>query len=162
MLASLMKQLIQVQSSVPESVKNLYDQHKNTSPLSLPIDDFFKTLRSVVSDYTRVFIVIDALDEYEDRSRLISDMAKLQAQTGANLFTTSRPIPEIEMEIKEVFQRSISLEISARREDVEKYLDGHIWQLPLLDEKNLDLSKETKMKIKTEIKTKVTGAANGV
>jgi hypothetical protein len=160
-LASLLKQFVQEQDSVPESVKLLYDKHRKKNPPP-SISDLSEALQSVLSNYSRAFIVIDALDECQDRGTLISYMAKLQAQTGANLFTTSRPIPEIKMEFEEVFRESIPLEIIARREDVEKYLDGHMWQLPLLDEKNLDLSKETKMKIKTKIKTKITEAANGV
>jgi hypothetical protein len=100
-----------------------------------------------VADYSRVFIVVDALDECQiadgGRKRLLSEMFNLQAKTGANLLMTSRFI----LEIMKEFERSISLEIRASDEDVERYLDGHILQLPLFVSRNLDLQKEIKSKI---------------
>jgi len=74
---------------------------------------------------------------------LLLELFNLQAKTRANLLTTSRFIPEI---IKE-FEGSISLEIRARDEDVERYLNGHMSQLLSFVSRNLDLQKEIKTKI---------------
>jgi hypothetical protein len=158
MLASLIKQLVQL--SVPDRVKCFYDKHKKSPSSSCSISDLSEVLQYVLSgyNYTRIFIVIDALDECQDQSTLTSEIFKLQARTGANLFTTSRPIQGIKKE----FGGSILLEISARDEDVEKYLDGQISQLPLLTEENRDLTKEIKTEIKTKIKAKITRVVNGV
>jgi hypothetical protein len=62
LLASLLKQLTQERSSLPESVKALYDHHKDkrTRPL---FDEISRTLQSVAAMSSQVFIVVDALDE---------------------------------------------------------------------------------------------------
>ncbi|KAF2189350.1 ankyrin, partial [Zopfia rhizophila CBS 207.26] len=163
-LASLVRQLVQEQPCVPESVKYLYNDHKSKPSSSLRIGAFSKVLQSIVSGYTRVFIVIDALDECRepDRSAVLSEISQLQAEARINLFTTSRPGQRIQTEIEKRFPMMRSVEISARDDDVGKYIDGHMLQLSLLDDENDDLSEETKMKIKADIKTKIIGAANGV
>jgi hypothetical protein len=76
--------------------------------------------------YSRVFIIVDALDECQIsdgcRTRLLSKIFNLQVRNGANIFATSRFIPDI----TEKFQGSISLEIRASDEDMQRYLDGRI------------------------------------
>ena len=67
----------------------------------------------------------------------------------ANIFATSRFIPEI----TEKFEGSISLEIRASDEDVRRYLDGHMSQLPAFVKRSPDLQEE----IKTEIIKAVEG-----
>lgn len=156
-LRSLLKQLIRERPSIPEIVKRLYDDHKEKQSPP-PIDEISKALQSVINDHSRTFIVIDALDECQDPETLLSGIFELQAHTGANLFITSRPVEEI----KKKFEGSLSLEICARDEDIGKYLDGHMSQLPILDERNKDLSEEVKAKIKKQIKTEIAKAANGV
>jgi Cdc6-like AAA superfamily ATPase len=124
-LASLLKQLSQEQSTLPGSLKRLHDQHKDkrTRP---SFDEISKTLHDVAAMYSRVFIVVDALDEYQVsdgcRMRFLSEILSLQAKCGANLFTTSRFIPEI----IETFKDAISLEIRASDEDMRIYLNNRI------------------------------------
>ena len=129
LLLSLLKQLVQELPSIPESVKNLYTHHKDkrTRP---SFDEILKALHPILADYSRSFIIIDALDECQatdgGRSKLLSEILNLQAKTGASLFLTSRYLPEI---VKE-FEGSISLEIRASDEDVLRYIDGRIsWLL---------------------------------
>lgn len=127
LLASLLKQLATDQSSIPDSVKSLYNQHKDkrTRP---SLDDILKNLCSIMTTYSRVYILVDALDECNssDRSRFLANIFDLQAKTGAKFFATSRPIPDI---VKE-FSGSLSREILASNEDVQRYLDDHMSQLP--------------------------------
>jgi hypothetical protein len=92
LLASLLKQLSH-RSSLPDSVKSLYDKHrdKRTRP---SIDEVSRALQSVAAIYSRVFIIVDALDECQAsdgcRARFLTEIFSLQTKTGANLFTTSR------------------------------------------------------------------------
>jgi hypothetical protein len=152
LLASLLKQLVQEQPSTPESVKSLYERHKDkrTRP---SIDEISKVLYSVIVDHSKAFIIIDALDECQvsdgDRKRLLSEIFNLQAKTGANLFATSRFIPEITKE----FERSIKLEIRASEGDVQRYLAAHILELPSCVSRSSDLQE----KIKSEIIKAVDG-----
>jgi len=97
--------------------------------------------------YSRVFIVIDALDECRlsdgSRARLLSELFTLQANSGANFFATSRFIPEI----TEKFEGSPPLEIHTREEDVRRYLGSRISNFPAFVQRNADLQEEIKTKI---------------
>jgi hypothetical protein len=152
LLASLLKQLIQEQPSTPESVKNLYSCHKDkrTRP---SFNEILEALHSVAAEYSRAFIIIDALDEYQvsnrERRKLLLGIFNLQAKTGVNIFATSRFIPEIEKE----FEGCVSLEIHASDKDVQKYLDGHMSELPPFVSRKVDLQEE----IQTEIIKTVDG-----
>ena len=140
---------------MPESIKGLYMCHKDRRTRPSP-DEILKVLSSVIRDYSRTFIIIDALDECQvsDGARriLLSEIFNLQAETAVSLFATSRFIPEIEKEF-ERGKRGLSLEIRASDEDVQRYLDSHMFQLPSFVSNNLDL----KEKIKTAIVNAVDG-----
>ena len=152
LLLSLLKQLIQGLPYIPENVKTLYEHHrrKRTRP---SFDEISTALYSTTTDYQRAFIVIDALDECQasdgGRRRFLSEIFDLQAKTGANLFATSRFIPEI---VKE-FEGSVSIEIRTRDEDVQRYLDGKMSQLRPFVLRDLALQEN----IKTEIVRTVNG-----
>lgn len=152
LLASLLKQLVESQPSVPDCVKDLYDLHKRkqTRP---SLNAILEVLQSVASIYSRVFIIVDALDECQmsqsRRSKFLSEVFSLQAKTGANFFATSRWIPDIE----ENFKGCLTREILANYDDVVTYLDGHMSELGQFVLKKPDLRE----KIKTEIATSVKG-----
>jgi len=137
-LASLLKQLIQRRPSLPEDVTSLYRRH-NDERTRPSFNEISRVLHSVVADYSKTFIIIDALDECQasdgDRKRLLSEIFNLQAKTGASLLTTSRFIPEIEKE----FKGSISLEIRASDEDVQRYLEGQMFRLASCVMRNTNL-----------------------
>jgi Cdc6-like AAA superfamily ATPase len=151
-LASLLKQLAQGRSSLPYSVKSLHDSHKDrrTRP---SLDEFSRALQSVATLYSRVFITVDALDECQAtsgcRASFLSEIFNLHAKSRANLFMTSRSIPEVTKK----FEGCISLEIRANEHDVRRYIDSHILHLPSFVGHNPDLQEE----IKTEIVNAVDG-----
>jgi len=146
--ASLLKQLIQEQASLPRSMMALYKHCKNkqTRP---SLNEILSVLYSVVADYSKAFIIIDALDECQvssgDRRRLLSEIFDIQTKSGVNLFVTSRFIPDI----KDEFERrgSSLLEIRATDEDVRRYLDDHISQLPSFVLRSLELQENIKTRI---------------
>jgi Cdc6-like AAA superfamily ATPase len=96
LLASLLKQLVQEQPSMPESVKSLYERHKEkrTCP---SFDDISKVLHSIITNYSKTFLIIDALDECQvsngGRSRLLSEIFNLQAKSRASPEQVSLPLP---------------------------------------------------------------------
>lgn len=109
----------------------------------------------MVSLYVKASIVVDALDECPIsegcRSRFISEIIDLQSQTGANVFTTSRFIPEI----TQIFQDTATvLEIRAKDEDVRKYLASRMFCLPAFVGPRPELQEE--------IITEITKAADGM
>lgn len=146
LLLNLLKQLAQSQFSLPNNVKTLYGHHqqKRTRPL---FDELSRALQSVAAMYSRVFIIVDALDECQAsdscRARFLSEIFTLQAKTRANLFTTSRYISNIEKE----FEGSTLLEIRASEEDVRRYLDSHMLRLPGFVTRSPELQEEIKAAI---------------
>ena len=153
LLAGLLKQLARDQLSLPDSLKSLYEKHKGerTRP---SFDEISSTLQSVAALCSRVFVIIDALDECRVteacRTRFLLEIFNLQAKCGANVFATSRFIPEI----TEKFEGSISLEIRASEQDVRRYVDGHISHLSSFVGRDPDL--------REEIKTKIAKAVDGM
>lgn len=151
LLLSLLKQLTQGQCFLPESVKALYDHHKEkrTRP---SFDEISKTFQSVAVIYSRTFIIVDALDECQEsngsRTRFLKEVFAIQAKCGANIFATSRFIPDITTK----FIDSISREIRAHDEDIGTYLDSYI------SKSELKLLKD----IREEIKTKIIEAVGGM
>lgn len=146
LLSSLLKQLSQERPSLPESVKALHDQHRNkrTRP---SIDELSRALQSVAAMCSRVFIIIDALDECQEsdgcRARFLSEIFTLQAKTKANLFATSRHISNIEKK----FEGSTLLDVRASEEDVRRYLDDAVLRLPGFVTRSLELQEEIKAAI---------------
>ncbi|UKZ78708.1 hypothetical protein TrVFT333_006454 [Trichoderma virens FT-333] len=150
LLASLLKQLAQSRPSLSDSVKSLYGSHKakGTRP---SLNKISKELQSIAVLYSKVFIVVDALDECQAsdgcRSKFLSEIFNLQEKSGVNLFVTSRFIPEI----TEKFEESISLEIRASEHDIRRYMDGHISRLPSFVRRNSDLQEEVKIGIASAV-----------
>lgn len=152
LLASLLKRLLEGRPNLPISMKNLYEQHKSkqTRP---SFGEISTELRSIITSFSATFIVIDALDECQvsdgGLTKFLSEILRLQTNTGANLFVTSRFIPHI----VEEFQGAPSLEIHASDGDVKRYLDGQLSRLPSFVRRNLDMQEQ----IKTEIIKAVDG-----
>ncbi|KAI9765366.1 MAG: hypothetical protein M1840_007446 [Geoglossum simile] len=134
LLSSLLKQLVQKQASMPESVEKLYKRHNRERTRPSP-NEILEALESVAPQYSRVFIIVDALDECSvsdsERQKFLSAIFNLQAKTGANIFATSR----INDNIAKLFGVALSLQIHAKDEDIESYLDG---RMPLLQSDILD------------------------
>jgi hypothetical protein len=129
LLSSLLKQLAQEQPALPADVKDLYERH--SSKRSRPsLNEIVKALHSTVLLYSRIFIIVDALDEYhvsnsEGQKKLLSDIFNLQYQAQVNLFATSRFISEIISQ----FEGCLSKEIRAQDDDILKYINGRMPQL---------------------------------
>lgn len=146
LLTSLLKQLAESQPSLPVAVKELYNRHtmKRTRP---SLDEISKSLQAVTTLYSRVFLIVDALDEYQVsnscRQRFLLEIFSLQANHGVNLFTTSRFIPEITTK----FQGNILLEIRASKEDIGRYLEAHMKHLSPFDDWSRQLQDEIKVAI---------------
>lgn len=146
LLLNLLKQLVRSQFPLPNNIKILYEHHQQNQTRPL-FDELSRALQLVAAMYSRVFIIVDALDECQAsdgcRARFLSEIFALQAKTGANLFATSRHISNIEKE----FEGSTLLEIRASEEDVRRYLDGQVLQLPGFVSRSPELQEEIKAAI---------------
>jgi hypothetical protein len=146
LLASILKQLSETHPAIPSTISELYAGHKSkgTRPST---DELRRALTSVAATHSRVFIVVDALDECQTsdgcRSRFVEDCFALQARCRANLFMTSRFLPEV----TEMFDKASTFEIRASPEDVRNYLTGQIFRLPGFVSRDIVLQEEIKNEI---------------
>ncbi|KAI0196461.1 hypothetical protein F4808DRAFT_305556 [Astrocystis sublimbata] len=154
LLSSLLKQLAQTEPSLPRSCQELYGQHKSkrTRPT---LDEILKTLESITAQKSRIFIIVDALDECPTldgcRTKFLSALLTLQENSGINIFATSRPIPRI---INHFRENLSTLEIRATKDDIGRYLQGHLSELPKFIANRPDLQ--------DEITTSITEAVDGM
>lgn len=150
--ASILKQLTQERPSVAEPVATLYDSHadRRTRP---SFEEILGALRVVVSNRSKVYVVVDALDECLDhdgsRSRLLAMLRNLQSKGNFSLMATSRFIPEVVQQ----FRGSLMLEVRACDSDVECFVAGQIYRLPRCVQRDDELQEA----IKTGISKAVDG-----
>ncbi|KAK3391226.1 hypothetical protein B0H63DRAFT_411349, partial [Podospora didyma] len=154
LVSNLLKQLAEEQRhSVADKVRFLYDKYRSKG-MRPSLDEISRCLQLVATTYTRVFIVVDALDECQTangcRSKFLSEVFSLQAICPVSVFATSRFIPEI----VERFRGSTSLEIRASKEDVEGYVQGRLKLLPAFVQQN--------QRLQEEIKNGIAEAADGM
>ncbi|KAH6623453.1 hypothetical protein F5144DRAFT_472951, partial [Chaetomium tenue] len=138
-LTNLLKQLVECQSSLPESVKDLYKQHRTKRPSLNEISTIFHTIISIPA---RVFVVVDAMDECQEsdgcRNKFLSELFDAQTKYRINLLVTSRFIPDI----VDRFRYAATLEIRASSKDVERYVEGHLDRLRPFVQKSRTLQQE--------------------
>ncbi|CAG8882582.1 unnamed protein product [Penicillium egyptiacum] len=151
LLEGLLKQLAGRCQPLPNSVKELYKYHKarGTRPSA---EEISNVLLIVAATFSKLFIIVDALDECQasDRLHFVSELFNLQTRHSANIFATSRFISEIMDQFKDV----LSLEIRATDEDVGMYLESHMGQLRPCVLENRQLQEE--------IKTTISDAVDGM
>jgi hypothetical protein len=126
LLAAMLKQLLQDRPSIAKLLSSLYDDKAQKTRPS--VEETLSVLQSVLANYSRMYIVIDALDEcvHDDRRELLSKLRNLQSKTGLRLMATSRFIPDI----IEEFNGLPELEVRADDADVKRYVVGQIKRLP--------------------------------
>jgi Cdc6-like AAA superfamily ATPase len=125
LLLSILKHFSQGLPSLPESVRALHQTHQGarTRPL---LAEIVNCLEAVVQTYRQTFVIVDALDEcaLDCRSPLLKTLFRLRDAHGVNLFATSNHSIEIP------FPKSSVVEIKANPNDVQRYLDAHMSELP--------------------------------
>lgn len=128
LLAVILKQLVQGRPSAAEPVVGLFNSHSalKTRP---SLEEIFSSLQSVIVSYSKVYLVVDALDECTDkegtRRELLDKLHSLQSK-GLHIMVTSRYIPEIENE----FKSASTLEVRANEADIKRFVTGQMYQLP--------------------------------
>jgi hypothetical protein len=152
-LAGLWQQLIFGRPILPGSPAHmLYQKHleRRTRP---SVDEMHAILSSAVADFSKVYLVIDALDEYPETKRhmLLKHLAALKP--NINLLFTSRPHITPEM----FFPNTPALEVRATEEDIRRYLDAQI-------QNSFRLSKhvQSRPELRQEIENKIIGNVDGM
>lgn len=112
-----------------EDVKSLYNQHsrERTRP-SLP--EYIRLLQAHIQRFSRVFIVVDALDECSEDNG-VRDLFLAQLRyllPNIRLLVTSRDITSL----GHAFEDATRLEIRANEDDMRTYLQVRIEEQALL------------------------------
>ncbi|KAJ6517615.1 hypothetical protein DFH09DRAFT_1332314 [Mycena vulgaris] len=154
LLASLWRQLV-FRRPISPTIHELYESHHEpgTRPF---IKDDHAVLRSVIAEYSKVYIVVDALDEYPEKERdiFLGHLFSLDP-TRVNLMLTSRP----HIKIEDVGSNSDlqTLEIRAMEGDIRLLVDAQI-------SRSRQLSKHihSRPELRKEIETGIVGRNGGM
>lgn len=134
-LSSILRSCVQGPNSFAEDFLRLCRTSMEARK-RLSVAQVIQQLHKIISLSHRVNIFVDAVDELprSPQRRLVEEFLQLR-KAGANIFITSRNIPEIER----AFENSPSIEIRAANEDIERYLLAHIPDLPRFVSQDIEL-----------------------
>lgn len=125
LISSLLAQLVQQGSLITDETKAVYRAWKDKGEFP-SVDDFILMLKSQITAFSKVFIVVDALDEcINDPETNIAEeflRALHQLPRSAHLLFTSRN----DISIESMVQADSKLEIRADSTDLRRYLESRI------------------------------------
>jgi hypothetical protein len=149
MIASLLKQLIYTTQSIPNDLEKMYDEDKKEKRRA-SLDGFV----DLFINYAKLmsFVVLfDAFDECGEQGIVCSRLIQRFYNSGIKVFITHRPHvlknPEID------FQEYTRIEIQARDEDIEGYIEEQL----RMEEKAKRLDETFRTRIIDEIKHQAKG-----
>jgi len=124
-LGAIVRQLVERRQAIPEEVRSLYEKHrrKETKPTR---KEYVDLLRSLAQECSKVYVVIDALDECIDKNRriiwngLLSELKSSVSNLG--LLCTSRDIADI----ASILTGSTRIEIRASEADIKAYVQAQL------------------------------------
>ncbi|KAH8880995.1 hypothetical protein GQ53DRAFT_668728, partial [Thozetella sp. PMI_491] len=155
LLASLLAQLCDSLSPFPECVGDLSIAFLGYS-IAPPFESIWKALQKVATRFSRVFVVIDGLDESspEVREALLDALAHLQKleDVHLNIFATSSP--EIVPHFADQFPGCLLTEVRVTEDEILTYINSrlHTVRRPCLS--NFP-------RLKDEIRSQIIKCANG-
>jgi hypothetical protein len=129
LLASIWAQSMNTQPSISEAAKSCYtSKHKNKERPDRK--DIQELVKAEIGRYSRVFIIVDALDECSDkgneRNVLLTELQNLLSlPIDVQLLFTSR----LSINILPHFPSCKTMVISARDEDIKHYVRSRLDQL---------------------------------
>lgn len=150
LLGSLLRQLLARLPTVPESMLKIYEECEKKKRKAT-FQEIVDGLRAVIGSLSRCFLVVDALDESQvsrdGRDRFLTELFKLQESTNANIFATSRHIPDIESR----FDGALKVEIRGNKDDIRRYLVSSLPMLRSFVARNQDLQDQILDVISTSV-----------
>lgn len=150
-LSALLRQIVHAMGRLPQPMEELYNFHSNVGTRP-SLEEVEAAIRSTIHHLTKVYIVIDALDECKTkaRSRVLRFLRGLRDQEQLALLATSRVMPEIQDEV----QPDSQLKVRAADADVKVYVESR------LDELSGTVRKDDGLQ--QQIVQTITGAAEGM
>ncbi|KAJ7604227.1 ankyrin repeat-containing domain protein [Mycena polygramma] len=120
LLAALWRQLV-FGKLISPALEHLYSIHHEPETRPTLMEDD-AVLRSIIVEYSKVFIIVDGLDEYSETQRDILLHYLWALGPSVKLLLTSRP----HITIHHVIPSYKTLEIRATGDDIRKFLNGQI------------------------------------
>ncbi|KAG8762320.1 hypothetical protein FRC15_008573, partial [Serendipita sp. 397] len=146
LLSGVLRQLYDG-TSLSDKVTDLHSKHaeRKTRPALAEVSEL---LRQEVTRFSKIFVIVDALDECpeENQSLLLEELRALQPK--AHLMVTSRP------EVTAI-AGSVQLTITAHTEDLARYIDGKVSGSSRLD--NLLRKEADRRRVKETVIKKADG-----
>lgn len=123
LLSSLVKQLAQSRPSLPEALGSTYDAHEKKRT-KMSTQEVLDSLHSIASSFSRLFVVMDALDECnaESRQAFLKGIRQLQENHPVSILATTRQVPDI----VDGFGDCVCLHIKASDDDVLQYISSRL------------------------------------
>lgn len=117
-MSSLLRQLVQSHPTISKTVDQFYSSHELSHPT---LYEFKEALQIEIRRYSKVFVVVDALDECVDDETRTALLATLK-DLPVNLFVTSR----YSLTTEKKFDGAERLDIRAHDNDVRRYVENRI------------------------------------
>ncbi|KAJ7125963.1 hypothetical protein C8R44DRAFT_617862, partial [Mycena epipterygia] len=153
-VGSILRQLMIDSSSIPESVKSLHSAFTSCRTRPCSLIDLVTALQAQLQLYSRVYLVVDALDEcLEDWDNFIGEIRSLMNIGCLQVLITSRDISAI----GEQFTDDPRIDVLAHEEDICSYIVQRI-----RTEKRLKSLLNGDISLEQEIIAKVTEKAAGM
>jgi ankyrin repeat domain-containing protein 50 len=131
LLSSLLAQLASQSSRhVPKTLKDLYTGCKDIADgkkLPPTFDGMYGTFVSLVSEFDQVYICLDALDECDDRKRLLDLLNRIPRKelTHLHILATSRREWDLEP-LAEMCTKSVDIPGSVVDADIRLYIEDQL------------------------------------
>lgn len=122
-IANILRQVVDTHRARSEAAMGMYQLHRqrNTKP-ELP--ELLAALSADLKDFSRIFLVIDALDEYSEtegsRNSLLQSLRTMGG--NASLLVTSRDI----LSVANIMDGALRLDIIAHDQDIRSYIRHRI------------------------------------
>lgn len=117
---AILRQLLQKMEKFPPEINHLYERHLGASSKPDP-GEIRSILLSVVSRFSQIYLIVDALDEVPGAEGILGALLKLCDDFGSSSHSliTSRWTGELDHHIRQ----APHIEIWAQGEDIRLYLD---------------------------------------
>ncbi|KAJ7591946.1 hypothetical protein C8J56DRAFT_781357, partial [Mycena floridula] len=152
-IGSVLRQLLINSEEIPGSLHSIHDCYKAVPPQPRTLHDFTTALEAQIQLYSRVYLVIDALDESSSETRdiLISTVHRLAESGHLHVLVTSRQT------IGDEFANNSQIHICANDGDIRRYITQRI-----RDGKELQKVVNGDKTLQDEIVNKVMEKADGM
>lgn len=121
MIASLLKQLVFQDKSLPPAVESAYDRWVNQDVLAKDLATFTELLAACSKRFSVLFVLLDGLDKCSDAEReKLWPCLQCLSESGVKQFITTRS--HLFLDIQNHLRPIVLLPINTRNEDVERVL----------------------------------------